>query len=67
MDSVSLVLLKTSPLHGQTKICNSTSNTIPVLWYRNFGLILRDFKIYKKSNFNWNELKLATQYKNMYM
>ena len=64
MDSVLLVLLKTSPLHGQTKICNSTSNTIPVLWYRNFGLIL---KICKKSNFNWNELKLATQYKNMYM
>ena len=25
------------------------------------------FKIYKKSNFDWNQLKLSTQHKYMYM
>ena len=25
------------------------------------------FKIYKKSNFDWNQLKLDTQHKNMYV
>ena len=33
-------------------------------WVSNFGANL---KIHKKSNFDWNQLKLSTQHKNMYM
>ena len=33
------------------------------LW-PDFGATL---KIYKKSNFDWNKLKVSTQHKNMYM
>ena len=28
---------------------------------------LSNYNIFKKSNFNWNQLKLSTQHKNMYM
>ena len=37
------------------------------LYYSTGTLVQATLKIHKKSNFNWNQLKLATQRKYMYM
>ena len=42
----------------------------PETLYYSTGTLARflsNFKIHKKSNFDWNQLKLSTQHKYMYM
>ena len=42
----------------------------PKSLYYSTGTLARfwsNLKIHKKSNFHWNQLKLSTQHKNMYM
>ena len=57
--------------HNTSTYIYSTLLAFLMVWRTDTHELLSDFratlKIHKKSNFDWNQLKLSTQHKYMYM